>query len=272
MCSIMNHRCLLSIRELLSQKNGLAFLDLRHAEIDALIHARAERVTGGNLLEYEARLRTPSGNDELIFLSEKIAVGETYFFRDPDQLSDFVSIARENPDRKLSILCAGCASGEEAYSLAILLREALPDFSAWSIEIHAIDISRTAIEKALRGVYSAWSLRQTSSYLKERYFDAFESGHRLKDLAREGVHFYRANLFAEGAALFRPSAYDFIFCRNVLMYLTLSASRSLVYNFAGALKDRGFLFLGHAETLRGISDDFALRHANGSFCYQKRLK
>ena len=134
--------------------------------------------------------------------------------------------------------------------------------------VHAIDLSRRALAKAEVGVYSAWALRETSADLRERYFTTRGREHELGAHARTNVTFEQQNLLDESAPLAVTGAFDVIFCRNVLMYFTPEAARAVVARLTAALAPGGVLFLGHAESLRGLSSDYVLESSHGTFYYR----
>ncbi|NVB81932.1 MAG: methyltransferase domain-containing protein, partial [Kofleriaceae bacterium] len=206
---------------------------------------------------YLAQLVADPGFDEGPLAAE-LTVGETYFFRNRDQFDALVEIAA---GRALDIVSAGCASGEEPYSIAIALRGVSP-------AIRAFDINPEALRRATRARYSMWSLRETSPAACERWFVSAGKHVELADEIRNAVRFERANLL--DPATWPAASCDVVFCRNVLMYFRPEVMASVVRAIAGALRPGGYLFLGHAETLRGISDDFELCHSHGTFYYARR--
>jgi chemotaxis protein methyltransferase CheR len=167
------------------------------------------------------------------------------------------------------VLSAGCASGEEAYSLAIILRENIPDPS-WTISIRAVDISPTMLEKARRASYSTWSLRETSPELQRRWFNRDGGNFLLDRTIREAVVFEERNLVEDNPDLWKPASYDVVFCRNVIMYMIPENARAVARRIARSLVPGGYLFLGHAETLRGLSQDFHLEHTHDTFYYRSK--
>jgi chemotaxis protein methyltransferase CheR len=178
-------------------------------------------------------------------------------------------LAARAASRSLRLLSAGCASGEEAYSLAMLLKQrgVEPDFQ---VTVQGVDLNPEALEKASRGVYSAWSMRETPAEMKERWFSRRGRDFVLEPSVRGAVRFDQHNLIVPSPGLIPQASFDIIFCRNVLMYFTTEHAASIVEQLARALAPGGFLFLGHAETLRGLSHAFHLRHSHGAFYYQVR--
>ncbi len=140
----------------------------------------------------------------------------------------------------------------------------------WDISIRAVDINPAALEKAARARYSSWALRETPAETQSRWFQASGRDLLLDPAIRCGVHFDERNLAVDDSELWRPGGFDIVFCRNVVMYFAPDQARALLARIARALQPGGYLFLGHAETLRGLSDDFHLRHTHGTFYYQRK--
>jgi chemotaxis protein methyltransferase CheR len=210
---------------------------------------------------------------ELRELAQELTVGETYFFRHTDQFRAFSEVAlvarieARAANKQLRLLSAGCSSGEEAYTLSILTREHGLD-SRWDVAISAVDVNPKALERAREARYSPWALRETPEHVQKQYFSLDGRGHVLSKSIRDSVRFEDGNLVADDT--WAPESYDVIFCRNVLMYFTPNNAQRVVERFARALAPGGFLFLGHAENLRGLSQDFELCHTHGTFYYQRR--
>jgi chemotaxis protein methyltransferase CheR len=169
----------------------------------------------------------------------------------------------------LRILSAGCASGDEPYTLAILMRERILGAET-NVSIRAVDVNAAALERAVRGRYTAWSLRETPPDAQRRWFAAEGREFVLDPSVRALVTFDERNLTDGGSDLWLPNSYDVIFCRNVMMYFTADEAQALVDRLTAALVPGGFLFLGHAETLRGLSQDFHLCHTHDTFYYQRK--
>ena len=257
-------------RALVSRRIGLLFED---DKLDYLADVLRERLEATAHDRADAYLQRLSGGapEEIRALARRLTVGETYFFRYFDHFRAFTDIVL--PDRarvqqgfrRLRILSAGCASGEEAYSLAILVREHLPDASSWDVQIRGIDVNPAMIEKAATARYSAWSLRETKAEVRERWFQPQGREFQLEEKVRSGVSFEERNLLDEDASFWAPGSFDVVFCRNVIMYFTPEIMRAVVERITRSLSPGGFLFLGHAETLRGVSSDFHLCHTHDAF-------
>ena len=267
-------------RNILTRHLGLQFED---GKLDYLADVMLQRMQSVGRARFEscsayiAHLNaSPKESAEWRALAEQLTVNETFFFRNSD---NFLALA-ENvlPERirakaqtkQLRILSAGCSSGEESYSLAIMVREALPDLNDWDVKIVGIDINPAVLLKATQARYSEWSLRATSEDVKRRYFRADGADFVLAPEVQKMVSFEERNLVEEDFLFWKSLACDVVFCRNVLMYFTPEIARSVVGRISQALVPRGFLFLGHAETLRGITPDFHLCHTHDTFYYQQR--
>lgn len=262
-------------RTIVACRLGLSFDDAKLGFLAEVLGRRLE-AQGQRCEVYLGQLESaPAARGEVGVLASELTVAETYFFRNPDQFqalaqsalpSRLAALARAG---RLGILVAGCASGEEAYSIAITLRDLVPDPS-WALSIRAVDVNPTALAKAGRARYSAWSLRETPPEVQRRWFTRDGAEFVLDPSLRRAVVFEERNLSDDDPDLWAPGSYDVVFCRNVMMYLTLDAAQSLMRKMSRALLPGGYLFLGHAETLRGLSQDFHLEHTHGTFYYRRR--
>ncbi len=255
-------------RAALGRRVGLKFPDYQLPFLADILRRRLD-TSGLGAGAYLDRLDDPAAGewDELADLA---TVGETYFFRNAPHfqvLDTVIAPAHARSGRPLRVLSAGCATGEEPYSLAI----ALARRGDVAYAITAIDLNPAALARARRGVYSAWALRETPAAVQERWFTPAGRAFTLDQGIRDQVAFVNANLAADPAdpAWFAAERYDVVFCRNVLMYLHPEVAARAVARFATALAPGGHLFLGHAETLRGMSTAFQLCHTNNSFYYRR---
>ncbi len=265
-------RELTRFRDLIERRLGLSFDDAKLEELRD-VFGRRLATHGESESAYLARLEGGDSNAELRELGREVTIGETYFFRHRDQFAAFSEVAlperlRRGP-RELRILSAGCASGEEPYSLAVrVLSHGIP--LGTRVSIRAVDVNPAALEKAARGRYSAWSLRETDADERKRWFTEHGREYVLSPEVRKLVTFEERNLAEDDVELFAPETYDVVFCRNVLMYFNPARVLDIVARFARSLAPGGYLFLGHAETLRGISHDFHLQHTHHAFYYQRK--
>ena len=223
---------------------------------------------------YYLLLYGPEREEELVKVVDVLTTNETYFFREMNQLRTFAEeivpelVERGRHRRRLRIWSAGCSTGEEPYTLAILLLEqaCLAD---WQTEIFASDINQRVLQTARRGVYTATSFRSTEPYYRDRYFEEVDAQHtRVADRVRKLVTFGHLNLLApEQWSIL--GLFDLVICRNVMIYFNLESKKKIVENFHRKIEGGGFLLLGHAESLMNVSSAFALRHFRHDMVYQK---
>ena len=254
---------------------GLSFDESRQDFLLEILRRRLDG-NGATPAAYLAALDAPHRHqEELRILAQHLTVTETSFFRNPDQIRAFSDvvlpdrISARSAHRRLRILSAGCASGEEAYTLAACVRDC-PGVDGWDVSVRGIDVNIAMLGKAAAARYSSWSLRQTPASLRTRLFHAEGRDFVLDDAVRTMVSFEERNLVEDDPAFWQPGSFDIIFCRNVLMYFTPEIARTVIARLARSLTPGGFLFLGHAETLRGLSSDFHLRHTHETFYYQRK--
>ena len=263
-----------TFRSFVAQRLGLNFDDSKQDFLEDVLRQRMESTGCHRFWPYQQLVS--SSEKELRAVAEQLTVCETYFFRYSDHFRVFTEVvvperirARDGR-RELRILSAGCASGEEAYSLAILIREELPQLESWNITIQGIDVNPAVVARAVQAKYTTWSLRDTPANLRMAYFRNEGRDLMLNSAVRSMATFEERNLVDEDPLFWQGGAFDVVFCRNVIMYFTLEAARLVIARIAQSLAPGGFLFLGHAETLRGLSQDFHLRHTHETFYYQHR--
>jgi len=259
---------------------GLQYEDEKLDYLADVMRQRMQSASRARFESYSAYLghlnASSKGSAEWRTLAEQLTVNETFFFRNTDNfraLAEMVlpeRIRAKAQTKQLRILSAGCSSGDEPYSLAIMVREALPDLDDWDVKIIGIDINPAILLKATQARYSEWSLRATSEDVRRRYFRADGADFVLVPEIQKMVSFEEQNLVDENPLFWGALACDLVFCRNVLMYFTPETARAVVRRISQALLPRGFLFLGHAETLRGITPEFHLCHTHDTFYYQQR--
>jgi chemotaxis protein methyltransferase CheR len=261
-------------RRVVARRLGLHFDDTKLAFLSDVLGRRADASRQAHQV-YLTRLETDASQEELGALAGELTVGETYFFRNIDQFHAFAQVVLpermriQTAFKRLRFLSAGCASGEEAYSLAILVREAVVDPS-WKVSIRAVDVNPVVLRRAARARFTTWALRETRPELERTWFRHEGRELVLDEAVRTAVEFEERNLTADDPQLRQPGAYDALFCRNVLMYFTPEHAQSVVTRITRSLAPGGYLFLGHAETLRGLSEQFHLCHTHGTFYYQRK--
>lgn len=215
---------------------------------------------------------------ELHKLLGLLTVGETFFFRyqahfEGLRRSVLPDLLVRNRDRRsLRIWSAGCSTGAEPYSVAMLLLEHFPELATWDLRILASDINHRALREAREGIYNARALRVTDPLYREKYFSPHGKGYRLCEQVRNMVDFSYLNLQTGEypSAATGTEGVDILMCRNVLIYFREQTMRQIVERFGDCLQPGGYLFLGHAETLINLSDRFDGLQRAGGFFYRLR--
>ncbi len=264
------------ISDLILQYCGLDFREHSSLNLQANIKERMSSKGIKSPYDYIQFLQyNKEKESEFIELLKDLTVQHTFFFRNKAHFS--VLAEKILPEtisnnlfygKKIRILCAGCASGEEAYSIAITLFEKIPDPENWDLQVLAVDISTIALEKAKQGVYSRKSIREVDEKLLGKYFipaDGTKGLYQINDKVKAIVNIKYLNLLDEEY----PTGFDIVFCRNVIIYFNFATSTRIIDNFYKIMNVNGFLFLGHSESLLGISNKFELEDFNTSMVYRK---
>lgn len=257
-----------------SDFNRLRKLVLTHAGISLSEHKRdlvygrlSKRLRANGMTRFSdyCHLLTDNPDAELEQFTNAITTNLTSFFRERHHF-DFISDElihilqqRYQEKRRLRIWSAGCSTGEEPYSLAITLREAIPDIDNHDIRILATDLDSNVVKTAARGIYSATSTVGLDNQLMRRWFLRGKGEQDGKIMAapelRRLIHFRQLNLMHDWPM---HGLFDAIFCRNVVIYFDTPTKQKLFERFANIMQPEGHLFIGHSETLRNISSRFEL--------------
>jgi chemotaxis protein methyltransferase CheR len=267
----------LALAEFLARTAGLVFDRSRRPALAGIVSDRIAATGAADLGAYLARISAPSGADERQRLLDEVTIPETHFFRNPPQMHALRhrllpelmrrAVAR---GRALTIWSAGCSSGEEPYSLAMLaleVAETLPE--APEIRILATDLSSSAVSLTLRGRYSGRSLSLTEPERLARFFTPGVGGtYEVNPEVRRLVDVRLHNLVTDPPP-FEHGEVDLVVCRNVTIYFARDTTRDLVGRFHGVLGAGGYLVLGHAETLWQVTDSFTLVTLGDAFAYRK---
>lgn len=214
--------------------------------------------------------------DELNKLLGLLTVGETSFFRYRSHHDALVQVVfpelirKATAPRRLRIWSAGCSTGEEPYSVAMMLLRHFPQVADWDVQILATDINKRALRHAREGVYGVRALRQTDATYRQLFFKETANHFQLEDRVRRLVRFRYLNLQVDPfpSAATGTTDLDLVLCRNVLIYFELETIREIVDRFRQCLKPKGYLFMGHSETMQNVSDRFQRQHQQGAFYYQ----
>jgi chemotaxis protein methyltransferase CheR len=259
-------------REAVRRHTGLRLDEDHTGRLPELLAARLRATGAADVEAYLSRLEDPV---EVGTVADGLVVPETYFLRGAEQLRVVVAHLQARlaagAARPLRVISAGCSTGEEPYSLALLLREAIGD-PAGTVAIDALDLSPAAIARARAARYAPWSLRDTPPDVRARWFTPAGGGFLLAEPLRALPSFQPGNLVRPDVRFWPPGSAEAICCRNVLMYFEPAAARAVIRLFARTLVPGGLLLLGHAENLRGLSRDFHLGQDADTFFYRRRTR
>jgi len=266
-------------QDLISDRIGLYYDYSRITSVESALKKRLSALGIPSFSEYYKILSSQDEQDELKRLLLLLTIGETCFFRSPDQFkalkqSLLPEIISTRSSKKIRIWSAGCSTGEEPYSIAIILLDLIQNIGDWDIKIIATDINPIFLEHANKGVYSQRSLRFANKDfgpdITDRYFHKKDGKFAIKDNVKNLISFTTHNLVKEGH-LFKDT-FDIIMCRNVLIYYDRETFRNTIENFNNALSDDGVLILGYSESLFGITDTFIPLRFGDAFFYKKRKR
>jgi chemotaxis protein methyltransferase CheR len=262
---------------LIEKHTGIVFTQEKRRDV-AMKLADLTHVGGKASSGFELVHAAKSSDVALQRIINRLTIGESYFFRNRphfDALKEQILpaiIEANSRTRRLNIWCAGCAGGEEPYSVAILLREAFPKLEHWNIHILATDINTDFIAKARQGVYSRWSFRGVEEELIERYFVEEEpSKFRLvRDIVRT-VEFRWFNLSAlPFTEFFGSEQFDLVLCRNVLIYFPYQLANAVVDGFAEIMVPGGYLLVGHSEAFPALAH-LETVYTNATYYYRRSI-
>jgi chemotaxis protein methyltransferase CheR len=265
------------IRDFVKDYCGIYFDDDSRYLLEKRLSRRVRTHHFSNFREYYRYLLYHKNRDEeLASIIDIITVNETYFFREQNQLKTLSEeilseIRQTNKDKKrLRIWSAGCSTGEEPYTVAMLVLEK-GRFRDWDIEIFGSDINQRVLQVARSGVYRKNSFRTTDPYFLRKYFKEENGLSRISDNVKQYVNFTHLNLL-DPFKVKLVGTMDIIFCRNVLIYFDHPSRKKVIEMFYERLVDGGYLLLGHAESLINLSTAFTLRHFKYDMVYQKPLR
>jgi len=267
---------LVRIRDVIYKVCGIYLPDNKFYFLKDRCSRRLEALKTDSLQVYFDMLTAgPDREAEIRSLLNEMTVGETCFFRSPPQLHalrkimlpKIMAAKAKLSFTRLKIWSAGCSTGEEPYTLAMIMLEDSETFlKGWKWEIIATDLNDRSIAKCKEGIYDSYAVRNTEQYFREKYFRPQGQKFVLAQEVKERVTFSRLNLNDESKMLFMRGN-DIIFCANVLIYFDGASKRRTVRHFYNNLLAGGYLFLGQSESLYGVSDEFHLVHFPGATAY-----
>ena|ERR1039457_3645040 len=267
------------LRDFIYSVCGIYFHASKKYFLESRVLRRMGKTGSSSATDYLKLLKSsPAGKEEMKSLFDEVTTNETCFFRNLPQLTaleqqllpQIVESKLKMGFRKLRIWSAGSSSGEEAYTLAmVLLEKRLTLMKDWIIEIVGTDINETVLALAREGIYNNYSVRNTPDYYRKKYFTADNTGQFvLSPEVKKLVTFSHLNLYDDNKMIFMKS-FDFIFCANVLIYFDIAAKSKVVQHFYNNLQPYGYFFVGQSESLHGVNDKFKTVHFPGGFAYKK---
>jgi len=265
------------LRDFIYNLCGMYFHTTKKYFLESRLTRRMEATGAKTCQDYYLLLKSPRGSEELKYLMDEITTNETYFFRNVPQLTaletkllpEIVETKNKMGFRKLRIWSAASSSGEEAYTMAmILLEKRATLLKDWIIEIVGTDINETVIAQAKEGVYNAYSVRNIPDMYKRKYIREDNGKFILSPEVKKFVTFNKLNLYEDSKMIFMKS-FDFIFCANVLIYFDTASKSKVVQHFYNNLQPYGYFFVGQSESLHGVNDKFKTVHFTGGFGYKK---
>jgi len=263
------------LRDIFSQASGFLLREDLKFIAERRLAPRLELLGLRDFTGYARYLRFDArGADELESAIDLLVPHETYFFREPTQLECFekevmpLLIQKNARIRSLHAWSAGCSTGEEPYTLSMIL-DGMAGVAGWDLDILGTDLSRKSLTTARKAEFGPMALRATTPEQKLRYFEPLDGGRvQLKQKFRDPVRFGQLNLLDTSAAALLPR-FDVIFCRNVLIYFDQATRRRVVELFFERLTDGGYLLLGHSENLLHLSTRFELVQLKGDLVYRR---
>lgn len=265
------------LRNFIYNQCGIYYTDSKKYLLEGRI---AKRITSNKLTSFEDYLnfiKSPTGRNELNELFEVITINETYFFRAQQQFDAFETMivpeilsTRQNLFNPVfRVWSAASSTGEEAYTLAILIAEKLkPLYPRVQFQILASDINNAVLEQARAGVFKEYSIRNVPPHLLKKYFKQQGTNYVISDEIKQMVKFMNINLYDQ-QQMRAVANCDVIFCCNVLIYFDIPSKQQVVSYLYNSLNKGGYLFIGYSESLHGVSKAFKLVHFPKAMAYQK---
>jgi chemotaxis protein methyltransferase CheR len=265
------------LRDFIHERFGLYFDDLQRASLRARLLSRVQALDLPSFEDYYHYLRFgPQRTEEMARMVSHLTNNETYFFREQAQLKVLAEhVLRglkerkaQSGERTLKVLSAGCSTGEEALTTAMLIHDSGQFFWGWDVQVVGMDVDRAALEKARKGVYFHNSFRGVSPALVERHFVREGTAAHAKDGIKRLTRFVEGNIL-DPASYPELRPLDVVLCRNVLIYFSDATTERAVTLFYDILRPGGYLLLGHAESLSRITNVFLPIRFPGAMVYQK---
>ena len=263
------------LRDLIYEHTGILFADNKKYLLESRLQPRLAACQCRSYDDYYRFLKADAYRDrEFTTLYAAVTTNETFFYRDEAQLETFTKlivpalIERNKDKRSIRVWSAACSTGDEPYTLAMMLASH-PPLANWTIDILATDISEVALDQARKGVYDAHALRKAPAHIVQRYFTGGPDRYVVAAPIMKLVRFMNINLY-DRARLKLVRGIDVIFCRNCLIYFDAKARQQIVSDLTDALVPQGYLVIGFSESLRDMTARLKSTHLGRSVVYQRQ--
>jgi chemotaxis protein methyltransferase CheR len=272
----MSDDTFIALRDVIYKLCGIYYTESKKYLLEGRIAKRLIAKNISSFEEYVEFIKSPFNRQEINQLFEAITINETYFFRAEQQFEAFEKIivpeilkSKAGGSQFFRVWSAACSTGEEAYTVAIIILEKLkPLFPNIQFQILASDINNAVLDIARAGIYKEYSIRNVPPYILNKYFTKQGSSYLLSDEVKSLVRFTNINLYDQ-AQMRTVNSCDIIFCCNVLIYFDVPSKQQVVSYLFDSLNKNGYLFIGYSESLHGISKAFKLIHLPKAMAYKK---
>jgi chemotaxis protein methyltransferase CheR len=261
-----------ALRDYIYDKSGIYIADTKKYLIENRLSRVIHDKSLKNFEDYLQLLKHSSNGNELTRLFDAVTTNETYFFREPQQLNVFIEsvypeiLKKKKGSDSIKLWSAACSSGEEPYTLSMMMREKQSMHSRY--EIYASDLSEGVLNSAKNAVYNSYSVRNMPESYLNKYFSNSAHSYSLNDTVKKSVNFRKLNLI-DSLGMKPLRGMDVIFCRNVLIYFDAKAKQKVVSNLYDSLNPGGYLFIGSSESLHNVTRAFRPRVIDKIIMYQK---
>jgi len=263
------------IRNLVIEHTGISLSDAKRNLVYGRLAKRLRKIEIGDFGSYIQLLESPNGEEELANFTNAITTNLTSFFRENHHF-DFLSstvlpglLREKSSEKKIRVWSAGCSSGEEPYSIAMTIREVIPESKKWDIKILATDLDTNVLAHAKAGVYNLDKINNLSNQRMKKWFlrgkGENQDSVKIRSELQELISFKQLNLMKDWPM---RNQFDIIFCRNVVIYFDKPTQKILFKRYHDILNDSGHMFIGHSETMFKVSEDFNLI---GNTTYTKKI-
>ncbi|MCL2573388.1 MAG: protein-glutamate O-methyltransferase CheR [Defluviitaleaceae bacterium] len=249
------------IREYIKEHYGISLGDEKSTLVFSRLRPLLKQKGFGDFSEYINYLKNDKSGEAAVVFINRLTTNHTFFMREPEHI-DFLRANvfpwiedKHGKARDLRLWCAGCSSGEEAYTLQMAAQDYFDGKQGWDTEILATDISERVLQQATLGIYSNESLKTMPDDWLKKYFKRYDNDNMVaRDELKKHITYRKFNLMEENLPF--KKKFHVIFCRNVMIYFDNNTREALVNRYYNALENDGYLFIGHSESLSNVKSNF----------------